>query len=601
MVTHNTVQNKSWGGTFGKRLGTAIFVILLILASPFPALAGVTVSLEVDRTSLQVGDIFGMTVSVSGARSSDSPQVAGLGGFRAVGAGTSSRFSFTNGQSTSGVDHKFRLTATKVGNFTIGPAKVRVGGKTYSSQAVKVNISAVPNISGASEGPMFLVSQMTTERVYPGQEAIYTLSLYWSNELTSYFPPTMPEITGLTFQSLGQPKQYQTSRNGKKYGVVEFTYSVIAQDFKTYELPPVSLRVQIAEQRQRRSRFPRGFNDDIFGRQATKDAMLASNSVSFSVGPFPEKNRPVDFNGLVGWYSAEATLEPGSVKAGESATVTLSIVGRGNVNFIPDVEFPKIPGVKVYSDQPGFTEQRTAQGPVGKKVMKWALVPQTAETVVIPPFSISYFNTDEERYATAETKRLSLEVTPGEAVAVQPSAVNDVAAVPLKQQVELLGADILRIHESPKALEPGLSIANNQWAALLILLLPFTPFASAMFIKRIQKKSAGQIRARSAKKAFGIFSKTLKDLSPDQTPEIQKTLQEYLAARLFLDAATLTSAEAQERLLASNVSQEHAIELNRLFSSLEISVFSRGGQAFTPEMKQDLTKIVRIIDKKVRL
>ena len=589
------------GIQLNRRIIIAVMLFTAVLIEPGTAFSKVDVSLKLDRTSVQVGDIFGMTVSVNGARSSPTPKVAGLEAFHAVGTGSSSRFVFTNGQSQSGVDHNFQLTAKKEGVFTVGPASVTIKGKTYSSLPVKVKVSAVPVVSGAEQGPMFLTSKMTPETIYPGQEAAYTMSLYWSNDLASYYPPNVPEVPGLSFQEAGKPRQYQTTRNGRQYGVVELTYIVAAKDFQTYQIPPALLRVQIAE-RQRNSRMPRGFNDDFFfGRTATRDAMISSNETVLNVKPFPEAGRPDNFTGLVGWYSAKAELEPKIVKAGESATVTLTVLGRCNVRHIPDLEFPKLPGVKVYSDQPGFTEQRTPQGLAGKKVMKWALVPQTEETITIPPFSISFFDTEKGKYATSSTPPLTLEVQPGEAPqALQPLPLTDAAPVPLKQKVKLLGEDILSIHETPQAADPGSGGDINSGAALLILLLPFTPFLGSILLRRMRKKTPGQIKARASKKALGEFTRAVNNLTPEQAPDIQKALQEYLSARLNPDAAAMTSSEAKETLSALQLEDGLLNEFIKLFSDLEISVFSSGGAAFGEDKIQQLIDVLKKIDKKVR-
>ena len=68
--------------------------------------------------------------------------------------------------------------------------------------------------------------------------------------------------------------------------------------------------------------------------------------------PLPQEGRPADFGGLVGDFTLAATVEPLELKAGESATLTATVRGRGNAKRIPELKIPSLDGVKIYADQP---------------------------------------------------------------------------------------------------------------------------------------------------------------------------------------------------------------------------------------------------------
>lgn len=559
---------------------SAFIVMLLYVFCPFPAFAGqIAVSLSLDRTTVQIGDAFAMTVQVSGTRTK--PQIPGIKNFSARGTGTSSRHSFSNGQIRSSVEYTYQLIAKKEGAFTLGPAKIIVGGKTYSSKPVQIKVLPIPKISGGQQGPIFATATITPEKGYPGQEFIYGLTFYRSQRLSSLDLISFPDVSGLAMHEAGQARQFNVARNGQNYEAVEIVRIITASEPGAFNLPPAVFRAGVIEQR----------------RYGIKKMNVSSNPVPFTVLPFPEQNRPADFNGLVGSFSARATLEPSTVKAGESATFTLTLTGHGNVRLMPDVVFPDIPGVKIYSDQPVFTEKVSDQGTRATKIMKWAIVPQVAENIPLPPFSISYFDPETSKYAVAATRQLTLEVLPGELADSRPEQINIPLATPIGQRVKTLGADILGIHEEPFTLSPGFPRAISPWLATLILIAPLLIFFGSAAAKRMSKKSKTQIRAKTAKKALGIFRKTIRNL--EQALEIHKALQEYLAARLGMDAATLTAVETKEKLGEKNINPDLILELTSLFSLLETCVFSQGGGKFDNNAKQNLIKIIRKIDKKV--
>ncbi len=65
--------------------------------------------------------------------------------------------------------------------------------------------------------------------------------------------------------------------------------------------------------------------------------------------PLPQEGKPSDFSGLVGKFKMWSKLEPVSLKTGESATLTVSVSGQGNVNRIPDLKIPELIHIKIYA------------------------------------------------------------------------------------------------------------------------------------------------------------------------------------------------------------------------------------------------------------
>ena len=230
---------------------------------------------------------------------------------------------------------------------------------------------------------------------------------------------------------------------------------------------------------------------------------------------FPKKNKPADFSGLVGQFAIEEDLSGSEIHVGDSVTLTVRLKGEGNVNRLPDIKMPPLAQLKTYADEPVFETRPGANGPIGSKTMKWALVPERAGEYTLPSFAINYFDPRKESYRVAKTKALVLNVLPGESqkliTAFQKENKKD-SANHSKQAVKELGHDILPIYMSTSGL------SNNGWLssksmgpenpyAWIVLAAPFLVYGAVFFGLRFNKKSDQAIYAQRARKAAQNFMK----------------------------------------------------------------------------------------------
>lgn len=123
-----------------------IFICLILLVSviimvPGMAIAGISMSLRLDRPQARLTDSVQLVVSVSGSRDSGlEPVIQGLENFSVTPGGTSSRIEFINGRMSSGIEYTYYIQPQQVGSFTIGPASVQIGDKTYRSNRSSLQV-----------------------------------------------------------------------------------------------------------------------------------------------------------------------------------------------------------------------------------------------------------------------------------------------------------------------------------------------------------------------------------------------------------------------------------------------------------------------------
>ncbi|MCX6073504.1 MAG: hypothetical protein NTY39_04215 [Campylobacterales bacterium] len=110
---------------------------------------------------------------------------------------------------------------------------------------------------------------------------------------------------------------------------------------------------------------------------------------------------------LTGKMSLEAHVDQPSVRGYEPLHLTIRVKGSGNLDqFIP-YEL-NISGVKVFAELPQKSISPSSVGYEGEIVQEFALVAR--ESYTIPPFSLSFFDTDKKQVVKLQTKQIGVEV-----------------------------------------------------------------------------------------------------------------------------------------------------------------------------------------------
>ena len=587
-----------------RKLILLIVPVVLLVGIGHPAAADISVSLKLDRSEAELTDSIQMIVSISGTRSSDSePLFHGLENFKVSPGGTSSRIEIINGKISSGIDYTYFLQAEKTGTFRIGPADVIFEGKTFSSNTEILKVVKSSNVSGAGAPALFLDASLSSPQVYVQEQAIYTLKLY-RRARVSDISLSLPQTEHISFTQLGKPHEYQSAHDGQNYQVIEVRYALVLTREGDYTIQPAKMNMTVfqPERKSSRSRFNDPFFDNSLSFFSTgRPIEVAGQTLELKVLPLPAEGKPADFSGLVGSFEIESNLDPATIKAGESATLTVTLSGRGNVNRIPDLEMPQMEETKLYADEPVLDVTTDSEGLSGSKTMKWALVPEKAGRYQIPLLTVSYFDTLSRQYRQIKTAPHALSVLPGEAQSVQTAEArtpNAGANGPAKEPVKELARDILPVHTS---IQDVMTVtATRPWGFLLpvFLLIPVLAYILTLFILKFHQKSRATSALTTAKKAAGIFVKQCKK-GRLGAADLTEAVRDYLNARFGLLLGSLTPDEAADILTSKGIRQETIEKLRKILRELENAIYTGKGSELR-EAGEDLPKLIKQIEKEIR-
>ena len=572
--------------------------------APCLAAAGISVTLKLDREEVTTLDSIEMVISVSGTQKNVSqPTVKGLESFNVTRGGTSSRVEIVNGKVNAGIDYTYIIQPKSTGTFTIGPAEVSYKGKTYRSNTSKLLILKPAKTAGDDEGPLFLKASLSSKEVFVEEQAIYTLKLYRRVNVRD-ISLSMPQIEHVTFTQLGKPKEYQSVYNGKSYNVLEVRYLLVSSVAGNYAMGPSKMDMTVL---QRRRSSPRSlfddpfFKDPFFSFSSGQPKTVASKTLEMTVLSLPQKGRPSDFNGLVGTFNIESILEPSEIKAGESATFTIVLKGRGNIKRIPDLKIPELDNTKIYADQPQLKEEMDSKGLAGSKTMKWALVPEKEGIYQIPPLSTSFFDPTSRQYRVIKTSPLSLSVLPGQKEQVKVSAIppkDHGSKGPMKKTVKELGHDILPIHTSTKDLNAWFRGSIRGVFVWVVLLTPFFIYTVTFWGLKFRKRSADTIAVVKAKKAAKKFIKRCSH-GRVSANDMSFSIRDYLNDRYSLSLGSLTPYDAYQILQSKGVSNETSEKLRDLVQKIEDAIYTGKGQEIFP-MEEEIIELIKQVEKESR-
>ncbi len=387
---------------FNKNIWLVVLILFYITVLSQQVIAGdeITVDAYLDEDKVVIGETLNLTISVKGTRSSDRPQIPKMEAFKFEYTGTSTQFSIINGVTSFSVEFNYRLIPLKVGEHTIPPISVEIGGKEYQSKPITVEV-----LQGTSSGQrtefddmVFLTLSIDKTEVYLNEEIPVTIRLYVANGVSARVGIPELILKGFSISEFERSQEKQEMRNGVYYNFVEYTTRVYPVTSGLLTLGPANLECQVQVRSRSRSSsgwpFDDSFFDDFFGNYATYDLNLESEPIDIRVKPLPENGKPESFSGAVGRFDMNVKVDSSEVNVGDALTIKIDITGQGNMKMISGPRLLNEDGFKIYAPQ-----VKQGNG-YDSMTFERIIIPMDTSIKEIPAFEFSYFDPEEETYRT---------------------------------------------------------------------------------------------------------------------------------------------------------------------------------------------------------
>ena len=562
-----------------------LLLALILGAGPLddPAAGAFDVSAQVDRTTISAGESLGLSVTVAGEGDAE-VDVSAIQDFSVRSAGTSTSLKIVNGRASREVSYRYQLKPKRTGRLTVPALTVRVGDETRRTRPIRITVTEQPQGRTGDDREVFVEADLSNASPYAGEGTVYTFRLLRSVRIANVSFKA-PEFDGFSAQAIGDERDYTRTINGRPYTVTELSWILMPIEAGIQRISPAVLRCDVVR-RRRGGGFGFSF-DGFFGNADLSPRSLRTEAKEVTVRPLPPYKGAPPFSGLVGRFDLAADLDTSDLTAGDSATLSITVSGRGNIMEAdtPLVELPD--GLKRYADAPEEKIRLNRDGYVGEKIFRMALVPVEAGRYTVGPIRLAYFDVEAERYQVQEAAPMTLTARPGADTTSPPPVVTapDAGPKPDKQAVELTGRDVLPLKDDLDALTD-----RGPMSLPVFLIALFAPAAIFGLLAgwRIVVRRADRPARRMARRATDALKAARREDKDDPAflTALYRALISAIHARTGGSGATLTGAEAEARLGRTDCDKATAQAAVRLLDAIESAKF--GGRPLDSEGRQAL-------------
>jgi len=554
----------------------------------------------------------------------------------------SSGMTIVNGSMSQYKGVSFVLQPNKTGSFTIPGATADVDGKPMRSNPVTIevttnssgnsaNISALPSFPSMPDDPfmpedrdyvlkpnenitektkknLFLKVQVSKNTCYVGEPIVATYKLY-SRLRSESKVSKYPSLNGFSVYDMVDPNNDASTIetvNGKQFSVHVIRKSqLIPLQAGSVELSPVEVENTVhylkATKRPHQSTtllqdLFNQMNEDESGEEIQQHITLASKPLLITVKPLPAASKPAEYNGAVGNFSIDASLDKKNISAQDAVTLKLTVKGNGNLPVIdaPQVNWPS--NVDTYGTTAKENIDKTVAPMKGAKTFEYVFMPKTAGSYTIPAISFSYFDPVSNSYKTLQSEALNFSASPAK-----------------KQSLSPLLKDILSVKQNENFLDNVKSFITEhlEWIFALVILSVVAIFLwrhnKKMLQKEEENKKIAAVELARKQAAEAIQAITLPVADPlfktkqlltggDHKgfyAELNRALWEALYNKFKLPASDLNKHNIVLQLQAKGWDDINIYQLENIFNRCEMNLYTPDYNA--ADMETTLQSAERII------
>jgi hypothetical protein len=574
-----------------------IFVFMLNVISTAYA-KEIEVIISVDKNRVEIGNHFRLTVGVQGAFDTDVPRLTVPESFSLMyGPSVSTQTSIINNVVKVFRGFMYGFSPTEKGRFEIGPVTLEYKGKTYTSNAIKIEvIERTPFEEGVdarngTSGKRVDINKMvfvelTTDKkeAFIYEEIVQYFKLYFQKGLPiDDLDYVAASTRSFLAEKLGEERRYEEVREGILYNVIELRTALFPLVSGKIEIPPAKFKcnIIIRQQRTRGSLF-----DEFMGGGGRRYPVERSTEpVKLIIKSLPDVNKPDDFTGAVGKYTMDVLAKPTKVKIGDPITLSINIRGEGNIQTIgePLLSTDGMKDFKSYDYEVKVTITDRGDSIKGEKLFNKVIEPMSEDVGFIPEISFSYFDPDLEEYKMLTHEPIPIEIEHSDIET--PIRLSIEGAGMVKGQVKILTKDILPIMSDLYSFEnEGFTIYKRPFFLAIVFIIPILVVVACAYVQRQRALLHTDVGYARKKRAMAHAQKHLSNarelLQLDNPSEfyaaLARSILEHIADKLNVTSAAVTSDNIYGILEKRGVSNDVITELRQCLESCDYGRFSSG-------------------------
>lgn len=565
-----------------------LFLALLSARDGFPA--DISVVATVDHNRVSLGESFSYTITINGTQSDVQPPVLpAIAGLNFEGPSPFASDITINGARTISVRLTYRVTPTRLGDFTIPAVEVVAAGKRYQTAPIQIVVQKNAQEEAIKQS-IYGRIRLPPQPIFLGQTAPLEVELFVRQDVPlKGISALQVEAEGLGYKFLQNLGSTITITNGVTFRQLTVDGSISPSRAGKLTFGPYVVKTQLRMVR-------RGALDD-FGidfpgfpsNVEIKELPVTLDPVSIEVLPLPEQGKPNGFAGAVGQWKLEVLAKPTEVTVGEPITLTVKISGTGNIDTVPIIKMEELDRFKAY--EPNVRTTNDELHTTGQRIVEQVLVPKSTDAR-LPEMRLAYFDPSARQYKIARQDPIQLVVRPGAA-----AQTTIVGSGPSLKPKEKLGEDIVYLKGDlgrPAAAIPFCA-TSLFW---LLNLLPALSFVGIWIWNSRREKLQSDVAYARRSRATKLARKML--ATANTYDEVQRALQNYLGDRLNIPASGITASIVDDQLLPRGLNGELASELKACFEACDTARFAggAGNQADVQSVRGKVEHAIHELEKK---
>jgi hypothetical protein len=617
-----------------KSMKLRVHILLLICCLP-AFLAAQDISFTASAPAeVQPGQQFRLVYTINAeADNFAPPEITDFAVLSGPSQSTSSSVQIINNQVTRtfSFTYTYTLAAYKEGNYTIPAARIRSGGKQYTSNTVSIRVRPAATAPSGAQTPqgqspqtpgtvgsrdVFLRATVDKSSPFLGEQVIVTYKLYTRIPVSNYHIEQSPAQSGFWAEELLADRtrllQYTDVVDGEQYTVAEIRkVALFPQRSGDLRIDPLQVEIvaRVQQQGQRRRTgdpfFDSFFDDPFFAsRYQNVNHSLRSNTLNISVKPLPVQNRPAEFSGAVGDFNIRATVDKTELAANDPINLKVVITGKGNVRLIDKLNFQFPPSFEVYDPKITSDVKASEAGVSGTRTLEYLVIPRSAGNFTIKPAAFSYFHPVRESFITLNTPEFNFTIARGEGMDMAMGATGGD-----QQAIQYIASDIRFIRQGPFRLNPIGSYFFGSAMFYTFYLTPLVLFGLFVILLRNHIKNSSDVVRVKNRRATRIARKRLKQadeflklrMSEKFFNELSLALWGYLSDKFNIPLSELSLDTVRGRLEKRSVNAEFINDFIEMLEKCEFARFAPGDKNQTmDELYERALALITRIEKELK-
>ena len=554
------------------------FLNIILLFINLNAISQINFEAKLSKSTLGVNERLRVEFSINEDGDNFSPP--DFKNFKVVGGPSQSiKNSWVNGARSYSKSYTYFLSPIKIGNYSIGQAKIEVEGKLYKTLPLKIKVvSAVKNPNRendpnyVSESEIYLVSEISKKSPYLNEGFSVVYKLYFSSNIgiTNWRELSSPRYTDFWSQNIdidnytieegtykGKPSRYVILKKTVLYPQKEGELTI----------EPLSLDITLQLPTNRR---------DFFGQRITKSSqkVVTSGDQIISVKQLPNLNKPKDYNGAVGSFNFVATTSKRQLSVSEALELELEIKGNGNLKLfqLPKLSLPS--SLEIYEPEKTENISTNISGMRGSIRDIYTIVPSKPGKYKIPKIEFSYFDIKSKKYKTISSNEINIDVDGEEWGSEKDKNINS----KIKPKNTTLKFLPFKTKSKFVKIKTKSFFNTNIFWGLLIL-----PFIITILIIILMNYLNGRnkflntnisIKSRKLAKKYLLDAKSKLGSKKEFYESLDRALHNYLKSITLFDNSNYSKINIQKELEKRNIDANIIKALNQLFSNCEMARYT---------------------------